>query len=120
MTVFFACKYTGNSPFVSTKSILSSSVDLDSEREVFIPSKPNSLNSPFMNRNPQTINVTNIPRITERKTVLPYHTQTKRKSNYNSEGLYQMRNGTQHPNDEYFNYLNDNLYNLNDMSVSLV
>ena len=40
--------------------------------------KPNSLNSPFMNRNPQTINVTNIPKITERKTVLPYHTQTKR------------------------------------------
>lgn len=70
--------------------------------------KPNSLNSPFMNRNPQTINVTNIPRITERKTVLPYHTQTKRKSNYNSEGLYQIRNGTQHPNDEYFHYLNDN------------
>ena len=27
--------------------------------------KPNSLNSPFMNRNPQPINVTNIPRITE-------------------------------------------------------
>ena len=52
--------------------------------------KPNSLNSPFMNRNPQTINVTNIPRITERKTVLPYHTQTKRKSNYNSEGLYPL------------------------------
>lgn len=70
--------------------------------------KPNSLNTPFMNRNPQTINVTNIPKITERKTVLPYHTQTKRKTNYSSEGLYQIRNGTQHTNDEYYNYLNDN------------